>query len=455
MPVTLLKKIRFGVSDEASAAEVAGAGALATSGAQGMMSAAMVSKLALLPDGGVDLSTVPLKANNLSDMASASTCRTNLGLGTAATQATGAFDAAGAASTAQAAAIASAASDATTKANAAQAAAIAVSCQRASNLSDVASVSTARTNLGLGTASLANTGTSSGNVPVLGGSGKLSAGVIPALASTDLSDTANLARLNSANSFNLAQTLARLIVTDQFSADPDFGFRVVNGVSDGSAGRWNLTNAAVALALGAAKMVGWSAGESYDTKDTGVGRNAAGVVEANNGTLGTLRDFKAREFIGGIIGESRDFNFDIHAIDARWVLEDGRALLRADYATLFARIGTTFGAGDASTTFNIPDTQGRVNVGSGMGAGLTARAIGDTSGVEAHTLETSEMPAHVHAFTSHETNVLVAADGMGVLALTPDTFTPDTQSTGGDGSHENMQPFAVKGRYIYTGVVTA
>lgn len=76
------------------------------------------------------LGYTPLNAaSNLSDLNNAGTARTNLGLGTAATQATTAFDAAGAAATAQAA-----------------------SLQKTSNLSDLANAGTARTNLGLGTA---------------------------------------------------------------------------------------------------------------------------------------------------------------------------------------------------------------------------------------------------------------------------------------------------------------
>ena len=58
-----------------------------------------------------------------------------------------------------------------------------------------------------------------------------------------------------------------------------------------------------------------------------------------------------------------------------WALCDGQALSRTVYATLFSRIGTTFGAGDGSTTFNVPNYQGRFPVGAG-----TAYAAGSTGG---------------------------------------------------------------------------
>jgi microcystin-dependent protein len=81
----------------------------------------------------------------------------------------------------------------------------------------------------------------------------------------------------------------------------------------------------------------------------------------------------------------------------------GQAISRTTYATLFGVIGVTFGAGDGSTTFNLPDMQGRVAVGAGTGAGLTARTEGGKGGEEGHVQVIGEMPSHDHGYTEGAT----------------------------------------------------
>jgi len=79
-----------------------------------------------------------------------------------------------------------------------------------------------------------------------------------------------------------------------------------------------------------------------------------------------------------------------------WLLCDGSAVDRTLYSQLFAVISTTYGAGDGSTTFNLPDLRGRTVIGSGQGSGLSDRLLGQTVGAETHTLSNSEMPSHSH-----------------------------------------------------------
>lgn len=78
-----------------------------------------------------------------------------------------------------------------------------------------------------------------------------------------------------------------------------------------------------------------------------------------------------------------------------WLLCNGAAVSRTSNAALFAAIGTTFGAGDGSTTFNVPDLRGRAPIGAGTGPSLSARTLGATGGAETHQLTIAEMPALV------------------------------------------------------------
>lgn len=77
---------------------------------------------------------------------------------------------------------------------------------------------------------------------------------------------------------------------------------------------------------------------------------------------------------------------------------DGSTVSRATYQALFNAIGTTWGAGDGSTTFAVPDFRGRAPIGAGTGAPagtLTNRVLGTSGGEEAHILGNGEIPVQV------------------------------------------------------------
>lgn len=75
---------------------------------------------------------------------------------------------------------------------------------------------------------------------------------------------------------------------------------------------------------------------------------------------------------------------------------DGSAVSRTEYYALFETIGTTYGSGDGSTTFNIPNLTGKVTIGSS-----TQYPLGSTGGEETCSLAESEIPAHNHTVPKH------------------------------------------------------
>lgn len=122
-----------------------------------------------------------------------------------------------------------------------------------------------------------------------------------------------------------------------------------------------------------------------------------------------------------------------------WLECDGSAVSRATYSALFALIGTSFGVGDGTTTFNLPDLRGRTPIGIGTGSGLSTRTVGQQLGEETHQLTIPELPAH-----THPTGNIVT--GNGLLTAVAGQFAPsgvnnaNSVSAGSDSPHNNMQP---------------
>ena len=139
----------------------------------------------------------------------------------------------------------------------------------------------------------------------------------------------------------------------------------------------------------------------------GIGRNGStGVLAVNvdGSTIETNSD-SIRVKDGGITSAKLDSTvlpvgtvlpYAGSSAPTGWLLCQGQAVSRTTYATLFALIGTTYGSGDGSTTFNLPDLKGRAPIGSGTGSGLTARTLGQKYGAETETIDASELPSHTH-----------------------------------------------------------
>ena len=156
-------------------------------------------------------------------------------------------------------------------------------------------------------------------------------------------------------------------------------------------------------------------------------------------------------------------DFASAAPPAGFLLCDGSAVSRTTYAALFAVIATTFGAGDGSTTFNLPDARGRVTAGYdagdatgrltlSTGTGVAASAIGNSGGEQAHAQTIPELATHSHAGIG---GGLATQNSTGTVDFTAGTTynatpEPTTGNSGGGNPFNVVQPTIIFAKIIKT-----
>jgi microcystin-dependent protein len=162
------------------------------------------------------------------------------------------------------------------------------------------------------------------------------------------------------------------------------------------------------------------------------------------------------------LGGSLDY-WGTTAPNSAFVFPYGQAISRSTYSALFTLFSTTYGVGDGSTTFNVPDVRGRVVAGKDdMGGssanrltdaadGLDGDTLGDTGGDQTQALLNENLPAYTPTGTvaitglAQRTRQYPASFGG-----SPDDFSLSTGSSLGNLVNPNGQPFA-SGAATFTG----
>lgn len=189
---------------------------------------------------------------------------------------------------------------------------------------------------------------------------------------------------------------------------------------------------------------------------------AGEYIEFNNSTqpavndtnLNRLQQLIKQDMHSAVSGDTLPVGaimpFGSNTIPENWLLCDGSAVSRTTYQYLFNTIGTTYGAGDGFTTFNLPDLRGKVVIGLDDND-TDFDTLGDTGGEKEHTLTIQEMPSHNHILTNGDNNIISEGEGGATASITTTGQgyrKVKLASTGGGEAHNILQPYIVQNYII-------
>ena len=188
------------------------------------------------------------------------------------------------------------------------------------------------------------------------------------------------------------------------------------------------------------------------------------VLDANISTRNILAGTVEGDFLGGTVTADKFVStamagmiqmFGGSTAPTGWLLCNGAAVSRTDYAALFAVIGTTYGTGDGSTTFNLPNLQGKFPLGSS-----SSYSLASTGGSK-----DAIVPYHNHSMTSVLTSASVsiasskaATSSSGISDIMRDTngigtlTSTNYAGSSGNATGANMPPYVAVNYIICTGI---
>jgi len=143
----------------------------------------------------------------------------------------------------------------------------------------------------------------------------------------------------------------------------------------------------------------------------------------------------------------------------------GQAISRTTYSTLFSILGTTYGTGDGSTTFNLPDKRGRVSAcPDNMFAGDAGRLSGDSSisrttlgsagGASSKSIAQTNLPAVAPTFTGSSSSVTVTSNRSTYLFGTQRQASPGTGIVGFDAGTGGAEQVTSTGSTVASGTIS-